>query len=389
MEHGEEKHTIYILSYGSEYIDDYDMDVGVFTDKERLCEAYRKLLAIREDEVARMGYSLIEQLKIYTFQRVNGLLEGDLFENKVSVSPRELGLPERRDIMLEKAIASKDYRSFIEEKHIEISDWNMATLIYNNYELPYHVKMDALKQLARDTKDKDLKKQIKGRLSYNMECMQAFKESVSNAYYRLDIYESGKYHEWGIYLSYETAYQDGLEEEEAFRITKECFTCKENAGENEGVFGMIDFSKGGQVIKAASFRKEGSGIDSGGKERFEERGVGLPLLFRCGDIVKVLGRDIYGIVIAPEDEEEHGKMQSLAAISDYSDFQVPVSYVFDGMEYQTIFAHGHISPAHLEFASLKDDDTRKGFLEYMSKTVQNKSLFSGSSRDADGREEPV
>lgn len=36
------------------------MDVGVFTDVEKLREAYIHLLAVRENEVARQGYSLIE-----------------------------------------------------------------------------------------------------------------------------------------------------------------------------------------------------------------------------------------------------------------------------------------------------------------------------------------
>lgn len=33
---------------------------------------------------------------------------------------------------LEKAIASPDYRRYIEENKIELSDWDLATLIYNN-----------------------------------------------------------------------------------------------------------------------------------------------------------------------------------------------------------------------------------------------------------------
>lgn len=290
--------------------------------------------------------------------------------------------------MLEKGIASKDYRKFVEEKGIQISDWDMATLIYNNCETSYYAKMDALEQLAGDTKDMDLKKQIMERLAYNKECMQKFKESTPNAYYRLEIFEHGRYDEYGIYLTYEEAYKGGLKEEEVFRITRECFACKDDLGENEGVFGMVDFSKDGQVLEAASFWKEDGAIDAGDKNRFEGRGVGLPLLFRCGDIVKVIGSDVLGIVEAPKDEEEEDKMQKLAAVSDYSDFQVPVDFVFDGEEYQTVFAHDHIPPTNLEFLELDDEDIRKGFLEYMSNAVKNASRFGGTPRHA-GRMQEV
>lgn len=289
--------------------------------------------------------------------------------------------------MLKMAIASKDYRKYIEEKGIQISDWEMATLIYNNCETPYYVKMDALEQLARNTKDNDLKNQIKDRVLFDIECMQSFKESASNAYYRLEIFENEKYDECGIYLSYEEAYKDGLQGEQVFRITRERFSCKEKVGENEGVFGSIDFSKDGKVIQSVSFWKTVGDVDDGNKTRFERRSTGLPLLFKRGDIVKVIGRDVYGIVIAPKEEEEHVKMRELAQTGDYFDFQVPVAVIFNGKEYQTVFAHDHISPAHLEFAQLDDEDTRKGFLEYMSNTLKNDSWFSGSARHPERMEE--
>ena len=84
---------IWILAYGSEYTDDYDIDVGVFTAIDKLRQAYMEILAIKADEIIRDGYSCIEQLKIFGFQKVNELIESALWENKISISPKEFGLP--------------------------------------------------------------------------------------------------------------------------------------------------------------------------------------------------------------------------------------------------------------------------------------------------------
>jgi len=56
-------------------------------------------------------------------------------------------------------------------------------------------------------------------------------------------------------------------------------------------------------------------------------------------------------------------------IYEYVDFQVPVDYVYREDEYQTVFRHEHVSPANLEYARFRDNDSRKGFLEYLAQGI--------------------
>jgi hypothetical protein len=58
---------------------------------------------------------------------------------------------------LDKAIASEDYRKYILENKIELMDWDMASLIYNNMQLDYEEKMEALQFVGEKTVDEILK----------------------------------------------------------------------------------------------------------------------------------------------------------------------------------------------------------------------------------------
>ena len=52
--------------------------------------------------------------------------------------------------------------------------------------------------------------------------------------------------------------------------------------------------------------------ETGVKNRFEDRYVDLPLLYRQGDIVHIVGTDLLGIVDGPKDDAEEEKYCDLA-----------------------------------------------------------------------------
>lgn len=49
-----------------------------------------------------------------------------------------------RTELLKKSIGSPDYRKYIEEKKIELSDWDLATLIYHNKMLTHKEMIENL-----------------------------------------------------------------------------------------------------------------------------------------------------------------------------------------------------------------------------------------------------
>lgn len=114
---------------------------------------------------------------------------------------------------------------------------------------------------------------------------------------------------------------------------------------------------------------------------FEDKHVKLPLMFRRGDIVHIIGTELYGIVDAPENDEEEEQYITVAEKGDYSDFQVPVNLMYEGQKFLSVFSHEHCAPTDIEYARLDEQDNRKGFLEYMKKTLYEKSFVTGPGRD--------
>ena len=169
-----------------------------------------------------------------------------------------------------------------------------------------------------------------------------------------------------------------------FRIQKYLFRCRENQGDIQGIFGVVSYNQGGSLGNLFSLYQI-SGCDrltQADNSRFEDRYLKLPLMFRKKDIVHVIGTELYGIVDGPVDDVGEENYLNLVKNGDFSDFQVPVNLIFNGQKYLSIFSHDHYHPTELEYARFEESDTRKGFLEYMVKTLYHNSWFTGTCRDA-------
>ena len=285
--------------------------------------------------------------------------------------------------MLEKAIASKEYRNYIQENNIYLSDWDLATLIYNNTQLCQDEKNKALIELKNKTSEKQLVAQIIKRLARDKNYFNAFCRTKDNAYFELKTWYKNDYETNGIYLTYQSAFAEGINKGVKFSISRRCYECQEKCGNKSGVFGSVEFNPDGTI--GSCFALYGVGrdddIDDGSTDRFEGRSLNLPLFFRTGDIVRIMGTNKYGIVDAPDNDEEAIRMQKFAEIGDYSDFQVPVNAVFDGDKYLTIFDHEHVAPSLLKYATFEEVDMRKGFLEYLVKKIYQSTWLGESGRD--------
>ena len=86
----------------------------------------------------------------------------------------------------------------------------------------------------------------------------------------------------------------------------------------------------------------------------------------------------YELSCYPEKEEQY---ITVAEKGDYSDFQVPVNLMYEGQKFLSVFSHEHCAPTDIEYARLDEQDNRKGFLEYMKKTLYEKSFVTGPGRD--------
>ena len=249
---------------------------------------------------------------------------------------------------MKEVIISQDYRNYLQKQGISLSDWDRATLIFNHKRFGFQEKLEALKELGEATSDDILKKQIDQRVAQDNRMLQLFKENTGNAYYILEIICEGEHEEIGIYQSFDAASDAGKEEKTDFIIVKECFSCKKKSGADQGVFGYIEFNSKGIIGNQYQLYGYPGDTDLYDKSRFENRYVDLPLLFRQGDMVKIAGTEIYGIVSGIQ-----------------NGFQIRVDLFSEERKSanKTYLPHQHIPPTELEYARLDETEIRNIFLE--------------------------
>ena len=107
---------------------------------------------------------------------------------------------------LTSAIASEDYRKYITENGIVLSDWELATLIYNNQQLHFDERMEALQSVAKEIGEEALRTQIDECISRIQSFLRGFRENNGNSYYQLSTWDKDEYEMEGIYLDFDSAY---------------------------------------------------------------------------------------------------------------------------------------------------------------------------------------
>lgn len=276
------------------------------------------------------------------------------------------------------AIISKDYRKFIEDNDIYLSDWDKATLIYNRHDISCSEKVQTLCEIKDSTDDEQLRGQIEERLERDSRYLEMFHKADPNAYYELSIWYKDDFDEEGIFRDFKSAFEAGMEEGERFKIKKEYFVETKEAEKAGSIEGAVSFYQDGKVEKILWLYKKGhAGIDN---SHFADRCVDLPLCFKMGDMVHIVGTECYGIVTGVMDEQKH--YQQVIKFGDFSDFQVCVDLLYRGDKYLSVFSHEHVHPTELEYARFESGDSRKGFMEYMQHTF----LFSkGKWMNGQGR----
>lgn len=280
-------------------------------------------------------------------------------------------------------IPSKDYKKFIEDQGVALSDWDKATFIYNHRIASYDEKSCALLGIQKNTLDESLKKQIEERLERDKTYYEKFQINDGNAIYILSVLNGRDYTKEGYYSEFQSAYEDGVKEKTSFRINKELLECKSKAGDKIGVFGGVWFCSQGQRnnIMWLYSETEEDELERFYKQRFEYSPLDLPFMFRQNDIVHIIGTELYGIVDGPANDDDELEQRKFAKNGDHSDWQVTVNLIYDGQEFLSIFSHDHIAPSDLEYAKLENDDPRKGMLVYMAKTLYDSSWMNESGRD--------
>lgn len=281
-----------------------------------------------------------------------------------------------------KQLISKDVLEYMEKTGFRFSDADTATIIFQA-ELPTPEKLRLLSELGEKTEDTILRQQINERIAYEQLCYRRFQENDGSCFYELSAAESSEDFEandvMGHFCSVDLAIKHAKWFEIPFYIKKyqiiglcenivvpyirpnphlfcEDMTIKCNYFGDD--IAGCDYDAQGNPLCCWSFEipeEEKKTIDWG-YGRFEWRFIEFPNPFDLGDIVRVVGSDIIGVVSTSQKmwHEYLHRIKERSLMVDFSDASLVVEYLPEEGE----VSHIHIQPVYLEKVEV-DEETRK------------------------------
>lgn len=292
-------------------------------------------------------------------------------------------------------IKSKDVRAHIQRTGLQFSDSQIGTLIFHSG-MPYHELHRALKKLAEETADQELRRQIGERIAYDERCWEIFISNDGSFFFEVCVDGDSKdraYSETiGHFASVKLAlafmegknvpftvkkYQIvGLREplvKSALRRNPRL--CSEKLVQERPYEGApvseFSYNAYGSLVRYWTDEisdEERSSVDDWGNSRFENRFFPLPNPFELGDIVRMAeDPDSLGIVETSREDwaEWMQRVRKRKLPLDYYDSFIRVEFLTK----QGTFIHSHIPPIDLERAALDQTDRRKELLEAGSRML--------------------
>lgn len=104
---------------------------------------------------------------------------------------------------------SKDVREYMEQNHLEFTDFEKAALIYNAG-LPVLRRMELLEQLAENTEDTSLREQIHARLASGRQDMGVFRDNAEGYVYAVKSHKYDDPYICGYFAAADMAYAHGM-----------------------------------------------------------------------------------------------------------------------------------------------------------------------------------
>lgn len=278
---------------------------------------------------------------------------------------------------------SKDVKQYMEQNNLDFSDFETAALIYNSW-LSVPEKHKRLEELAAETKDANLRKQIMEILSVEKEDIKVFNENTKGFVYVLTQETTDK--PCGYFETPELAYAHGLKQTDAFDINKfqivgqdsaemrkvkgyrnpylmgETMDIEELVDEQDvkGLTAWLEYTRDGILKDFWSQEIERSDEDNLKRifstDLFTNAFIHIPNPFEKGDIVRLLWDGSYGVVNDSQEKwleflkkVDSGKYKGY----NFSDVGIKEERVYDKGD----ICHINISPAFIEkYEPQKGDD---------------------------------
>ena len=267
-------------------------------------------------------------------------------------------------------IPSNSVKKYIKDNNITLSDFEKAALIYNAHNVTKEDVYAELAELMRETKDKNLKKQIAERLEEDAKILKIIQTGGEKVIYKLSVYypEDKEYEGERFFATYEAAKKFSGRYSQDFMIEKMKLLFGDEADDGKYInedyispeMGSIEYNKEGKILCFSSFEyDEDKLLEKYNYERFENKYISFRHPFRQGDIVKNVADGKRGVVrsfVDDADWEEYDAWQRKESPlhSDFGDAQVVVEILYPDGE----FSHDHIAPWLLEYDEMQSVEWR-------------------------------
>ena len=289
--------------------------------------------------------------------------------------------------MTELVFISGDVRAYMEQNHLEFTDFEKAALIFHA-DLPVLKEQELLEKLADGTEDASLREQILDRLTVERQDMEAFRKNTSGYVYAVEVRDKKEHEPYicGYFATAELAYAHGMKQECGFTIQKYRIVgfngveAKKLKGYmNPYLMDAEDIEDcitecvcGGHSEAEAQYDRDGtlehfwsSEVERSDKENirrsydhalFKNAFIRVPNPFERGDIVRFArdGKE-HGIVATSQTEWKEFLERVESGKAQWADFY-DASITVDFLQNDGHMMHSHINPVYLEkFEPQKED----------------------------------
>lgn len=276
-------------------------------------------------------------------------------------------------------ILSNGLKAYQKERGIDLSDSQIATLIYQSGYSMNEIYA-ALQELAWKTENNELKGQIYERFEEERERWAAFTAESDGMIFLLEVYEESdkEYQEEGYYKCFEAAQDAAYMFHVEYRITKVRIFQDGKAVQEQirqtghilSELGTGYFSCNHQLNSFWSTEYKAKISFETENKRFENQYVEIRHPFRKGDIVQNLLTGEVGVVNCIADDEE--METDLSKKMQDEDFSAGVLFV-ELLDDQGCFYHTHLMPTQIDFWDVeKLKGVRKYLLMHVSDLLKGK-----------------
>jgi len=288
-------------------------------------------------------------------------------------------------------IPSRTVREYARKTKHLFSDMDIAAILYHS--LPCGEKTSALQELAAQTEDSALRRQIEERLAYETLLRERFESSDGSFFYAVAVMDGKDETTVGHYASARAALAAGRAGSSPFCVSKyQLADLRRKLITPQVRFDpQMNFSLPIQAMPyvgqpVAEYRYDAGGalqrywseetapeerdrVEDWGAARFEERFVFLPNPFELGDIVCMADDPEQVGVVETSQEGWRTFLERVRAkprAEDFQDASVTVEFLMGNGE----FSHSHIPPIFLDRAEPDEADARKPLLEAASRLIR-------------------